>query len=49
MQVVLAIGRRVEVHDAGNRVDMDAPRRDVGGNESLDSDPAVNAFNARSR
>ena len=31
--VVLEVGRRVEVHHAGDVVDMDAARRDVGGDQ----------------
>src|SRR5437899_12851246 len=36
MDVVLVVGCRVEVDDAGNAVDMDATRRHVSGDEGLD-------------
>jgi hypothetical protein len=34
--VVGRIGRRIEVEDEGDAVDMDAARRDVGGDQYLD-------------
>ena len=36
VRVVLEVGRRVEVHDAGDRVDVDAAGGDVGGDERLE-------------
>ena len=35
VRVVLEVGRRVEVHDARDAVDVDAARGDVGGHEGL--------------